>query len=224
MSIPGRVILDFVCPNMNPSKPTRIRWWEPRWSFVPRELRGFQKAVPLRSWLRIMVISAAITVAVALLANAFMPNLQFNWIGAFLISVAASMGIVAAMPLLVITFPRLVFVTETEVGWWWPPLLHDGVTCIKRADLKSVTLTIRDDEKRYLRFQTHKRRKRIGVARNVELESLCDMFGELLIVRDRRRGRQNLHGSNWNATSKANDIRMSPTELALGSFGRRSLR
>jgi hypothetical protein len=173
---------------MTHSTPTRIRWWEPRWSFVPRELREFQKSFRMRSWLRIIVISAAITGAIAVLANAFIPNLQFNWITAFLISVAAIIGIMVVMPVLVVTFPQLVFVTEKGCGWWWPPLLHDGITYIKRADLKSVTLTIRDDERHVLRFRTNKFCKRIGVARNVKLESLLGMFGDLLIVRDRRHG------------------------------------
>ncbi len=180
---------------MTQSMPTRICWWEPRWSFVPRELSEMQKSVSMRSWLRIIVIFAAIMVAIAVLANTFIPNLQFNWISAFLICVAAITGFMVTMPILIVTFPQFVFVTVKGFGWWWPPLLNDGLTYIKRTDLKSVTLTVRNDGKHYLRFRTKKLCKRIGLARNVKLESLLDVFGDLLIVRDRRHHRLDLQSS-----------------------------
>jgi len=69
-------------------------------------------------------------------------------------------------------------------------MLHQGFTYIKRSGLKSVTLTIRDDGMHYLRFRTNHFCKRIGVARRVDLNRLLELFGDMLVVHDRRR-----HGS-----------------------------
>jgi hypothetical protein len=167
-------------------KPSRMMWWEPRWSFVPRELHDFQKSLPLRSWLRIIIVSAAIVVPIALIANALMPGLQFNWLGAFAISVASIVGILLVFPILMVSIPPLVFITENGFGWWWPPLLHDGFSYFKRIDLQSVTITVRDDGQHYLRFRTSRLCKRIGIARRVNLDNLLELFGDCLVVRDRR--------------------------------------
>jgi hypothetical protein len=172
---------------MGVTKPTRMIWWEPRWSYFPREFREFRSVFRLRSWLRIVVVSAVVVVAIAVLANVLMPGLQFNWLGAFAISVAAIAGILLVFLVLSITIPPLVFITRSRFGWWWPPLLHEGFSYYKCSDLQSVTVTLRDDGKHYLRFRTKRFCKRIGLSPRVNLSQLLDLFGDQLVVRDRRR-------------------------------------
>jgi len=167
--------------------PNYILWWEPRWSFASREIREFQSSLRLRSWLRIIAISAIVTVTIALLTTALVPGLQFNWIAAFTGTVAAIVVFLLVCLLLLVTIPPLVFITQSGIGWWWPPMLHEGFAYFKRSDLKKVTLTVRADGKTYLRFRTKRFCKRIGVSGRVKLDSLLELIGELLVVRDRRR-------------------------------------
>lgn len=156
------------------AKPSRIIWWEPRWSFVPRELRRFRSSFALRSWLRIAVVSTLAAVAIAFFANALVPGLQFNWLAALAISILAIAGIQLALLILVITIPQLVFIIEDGFGWWWPGLLHDGFSYFKRSDFQSVTITVRDDGKHYLRLRTNQLCKRIGLSRRVNLDHFLE--------------------------------------------------
>lgn len=172
---------------MTRRKPNRIIWWEPRWSFVPREVREFRSSFRLRSWLRIILVSYTAVVAIAIIANAVVPGLKFNWLGAFFASIAAIVGFLLILLALVTTIPPLVFITEYGFGWWWPVLLHDGFSYFKRSDLQSVTITVRDDGKHYLRLRTKRFCRRIGLGRRVDLNDLVGLFGDLLVVRDRRR-------------------------------------
>jgi hypothetical protein len=91
--------------------------------------------------------------------------------------------------LLLAAIPPLVFITPRGFGWWWPPMLHHGFVYFKRSDLESVTLTMRDDGMHYVRFRTNRFCKRIGVARRVKLDRLLQVFGDSLVVRDRRLNR-----------------------------------
>ena len=180
------VIAAVIWLEMAHTNPTRVFWWEPRWSFVPRELREFRSSLRLGSWLRIVAVSAVVTIAIALVANATIPGLQFPWTAAFAVSIAAMVVILFMVMVLLAAVPPLVFITPKGFGWWWPPMLHHGFVYFKRSDLKSVTLTVRDDGMHYVRFRTNRFCKRVGVGRRVRLDRLLEMFGDSLIVRDRR--------------------------------------
>lgn len=153
---------------------------------MSRELREFRSSLRLGSWLRIVTVSGVVTMAIALFANANIPGLQFPWSAVFVFSIAALVVILFVILLLLTTVPPLVFITEKGFGWWWPAMLHHGFVYHKRSDLKSVTLTVRDDGMHYVRFRTSRSCKRIGVGRRVPLERLVEMFGDSLNVRDRR--------------------------------------
>jgi hypothetical protein len=138
---------------------------------------------------RIIAISAVLVVLIAFVTNALVPGLQFNWAVGFAVSIAVMIVLLLAVMLLLATVPPLVFVTQKGFGWWWPAMLHEGFTYFKRSDLRSITLTVRDDGMHYLRFRTRRFCKRIGVARRVNPINLLEMFGDSLVVRDRRRHR-----------------------------------
>jgi hypothetical protein len=162
-------------------------WWEPRWSFVPRECREFQKSLPLRSWIRIIVAFAVILIPVGFIINANVPGLQFNWIAAFFISIAIVASIHLRFLLVAVIMPHLVVISREGIRLGFAPGGDDSRSLIRRSEIKLVRLTFHNDGRHYLRFQTDQGCRRIGLVPHVNLDTLHELLGDDLIIRDCRR-------------------------------------
>jgi len=70
----------------------KIWWCEPRWHYVPKQIRGFRTILPLKRLRLCFLVFGLITIVIALAMKIWLPNLQFDWLKAFVTSIAAFLG------------------------------------------------------------------------------------------------------------------------------------
>ncbi|HEX5442509.1 MAG TPA: hypothetical protein VFW87_01710 [Pirellulales bacterium] len=114
-----------------------------------------------------------------------MPALQFNWFFAFLMGTAGIavcllflFGFYAAIPPRVTVSSKNVAIQHGQV-----------ISVFKHADIKAVHHVFRSNGRHYLRIETVKSQRRIGLSPKVSLDALAEHFGEKVVVHDRRKGK-----------------------------------
>lgn len=177
------------------SMPKAVVWWEPRWSFAPKNLREFRRALAPKACLRIAIVSTiatfALYVVVELTLRPAMPALQFNWPKAFAQSIAAMAACLAIILGLSITVPERISVSSKRILIQ----LAEHAQAYKHGDIKAVHLVFRSNGRHFIRIETGTTCRRIGLSPKVPVNALAELLGDKIVIHDRRQGAVQSHDS-----------------------------
>lgn len=174
-------------------RPKTVGWWEPRWSFAPKNLREFRRALAPKACLHIAIAAAIATVAlyivVELTLRPAMPALQFNWPKAFAQSVAAIAACLAVFLGLSVTVPDYISVSSKRI------LIQQGghAEAFKHGDIKAVHRVFRSNDRHFIRVETGTTCRRIGLSPKVSVNALAELLGDKIVIHDRRRNAVQSH-------------------------------
>jgi hypothetical protein len=165
---------------MTARTPKSVSWWEPRWSFVPRIRHEFR--IPLRKWIRIFVVSGLVTVLLAVIVRACLPNLPFNWFLNFLYAVAATVGYLVIARWFYSILPPHVTLHRKGIT-----VVHgNNATCFRNTAIKAVNLVFHDARRIRMWITIEKLSRHVGVSPKVNFSTVAALLGDKLTVHDRR--------------------------------------
>ncbi|HJT32765.1 MAG TPA: hypothetical protein VJ783_12050 [Pirellulales bacterium] len=169
------------------ARPKTVGWWEPRWSFVPRELRHFNKSFSPKASLRIAGVSAVVTLALYLIVELALrpalPALQIDWPTTLAQVIAGFALILAYLFAICLLLPPYISVSSKRVQ-----IQHgEHVQVITHEQIRVVHFVIRRSGRHFIRVETATTSRRIGISPKVSLDALADHVGEKIVVHDRRR-------------------------------------
>lgn len=162
--------------------PKTVSWWEPRWSFAPKNLREFRRALAPKACLRIAIAAAiatfALYVVVELTLRPAMPALQFSWPKAFAQSVAAMAACLVIILGLSITVPERISVSSKRI------LIQQGehAQAFKHGDITVVHLVFRSNGRHFIRVETGMTCRRIGLSPKVSVNALAELLGDKIVI------------------------------------------
>jgi hypothetical protein len=165
-------------------KSESLRWFEPRWSHVPRLKSEWSSLLHLKMWLRVSTVVILLTALTAYGVKHAVPDLDFNWAGAL----AASVG----------AFALVMFLTSA-VLWAIPPIIiincrgvcPQGQPAYRRlrADIRFITVDATDRTRPLLRVETSRKLLEIGIAPKITLPELLAFlkatFPEVVVTEKR---------------------------------------
>lgn len=175
-----------------------IAWWEPRWAVISRLLKDLHRWVGFALWLRIVTLSGIAFIGIWLLARRGVPNLQFNWLQAFAISLAGAVALFAYSFLVCVLIPPRIKVRPWCVfirqGQWWKFYTSKQIVL--------VHLVLHQSGRISMWVVTQSDRRHFGVSRKVDLVALAGLLGEKLVVHDRLR-RMRMRAATGRETAEA---------------------
>ncbi len=156
-------------------KPRSLTWSEPTWSFRPRLKRDFTGVLNLWMWVRIFVVSLLLVVLLAYFVTCAVPDLQFDWINAFMMAFGGIVLYLAAFTSLLWFVPPSVRINAKGVSRQF----GNQIVWRKRSDIRRIILDQTLSEKPRLRVEADgKKEFDCGIAPKISLNSLVAFLGE----------------------------------------------
>jgi hypothetical protein len=155
-----------------------VSWWEPKWSFRAGIFQRWNEQLGWKACKRIFIVSGIIVVAIFVVCRFLAPNLQFNWLAAFLEAVALFAVYLLMIFGLDFFLPPNISIRKKGIQ------IQDGQTAhlYKQNEIVSCRLVSHGLERISLWFSMEKESRRVGVSPKVKLAELQELLGEKLVI------------------------------------------
>ena len=174
---------------------TTISWWVPRRSYARRHIRGHRAILREISLARILLAGLAVAGVLCAGLRAAYPALDLRPLWMMLPAIPALFALIAFNTLVVpVLIPPTVTIEGETIRY-----AHEGGSrwAARFADCRAFRLVLLPAGIRRLRFRHDGRRRAVGLAAKVDLESLRDRLPRPVRVIDAR-GRAGLSGPRRN--------------------------
>jgi hypothetical protein len=162
-----------------------LAWFELAWSFRPRIKSELSLLLNLRLWLRVLAVAMAIIAVLACSLLRAIPDLEFNWVRAFLLSVGGlALGLCLLFALLWLVPPQI-RINRKGILRQQGQSVHWRL----RADIRRIIVDLANSKRPVLRVENSRKPFEAGIPAKVApdelLRFLQRMFPEL-VVEERR--------------------------------------
>ena len=156
-------------------KRKSLTWFEPSWSFRPRLKRELAGVLKLWMWVRIFMVSLFLVMLLAFFVTRKFPDLEFNWIRAFMVAFG---GFV------------LFLMAVTVLMWFVPPTVRINAKGVcrqfgeetewrQRSDIRRIILDRTIPEQPRLFVEADRKKEfDCGIASKTNLDSLAAFLRE----------------------------------------------
>src|ERR1700734_868740 len=158
--------------NMKPPKGNlySLRWFEPKWSYVPRLKTDLWKFLQFSMWLRVLAIVVLITIPSAYEIKRAFPSLEFNWataIGESFVCFGVYMAFIFVRFWLI---PPYIWIHSRGVAF--------GRGRRSRAAIRSITVDTSDQSRPLLKVETANKLLECGIAPKIAPGELITFLRE----------------------------------------------